>query len=93
MIRHLAVLLSLLLLVAGALYAAEDRKTKVLNDRERFESEGFWLYNDLPKGIEESKKTGKPLLVVFRCIPCEACAGFDERVANRDLLVNDLLEK
>ncbi|MBI1924337.1 PDZ domain-containing protein [Candidatus Poribacteria bacterium] len=93
MIRHLVVFLSLLLLVAGALYAAEDRKTKVLNDRERFESEGFWIYNDLPKGIEESKKTGKPLLVVFRCIPCEACAGFDERVANRDPQVNDLLEK
>ena len=27
---------------------------------------GPWIYNDLPAGFAEAKKTGKPLLVVFR---------------------------
>ncbi len=27
---------------------------------------GPWKYNDLPSGFAEAKKSGKPLLVVFR---------------------------
>jgi len=27
---------------------------------------GSWIYNDLASGFIQSKKTGKPLLVVFR---------------------------
>src|SRR5207244_3047975 len=45
------------------------------------------------QGIAEAKRTGKPLLVVFRCIPCEACAGFDEQVARRDSRIDDLMQK
>ena len=48
--------------------AAQDRETKVRNDRKNVEEAGRWIYNDLPKGIAEAKKTGKPLLVIFRCL-------------------------
>ncbi len=72
---------------------AQDRATKVKNDRTRIESSGFWIYNDLPRGIEQAKKTGKPLLVTFRCIPCEHCAQLDEQVAERDPIVQDLLAR
>jgi hypothetical protein len=70
---------------------AQDRPTKVRNDKARVEADRFWIYNDLPRGIAEAKKSGKPLLVVFRCIPCEACAQLDEQVVERDPVVQGLL--
>ncbi len=55
----------------------KDRKTLVLEDRPTVEQDERWVYNDLEKGKAEAAKTGKPLLIVFRCIPCKACSGFD----------------
>jgi hypothetical protein len=62
-------------------------------DKERVEGDARWIYADLPRGIEEAKKSRKPLLVVFRCIPCEACAKLDEDVVARDPVVAGLLDK
>ena len=59
----------LLFLGVLSLSAAEDRKERVLNDRKEVESSGDWIYNDLPKGFAEARRTSKPLLVVIRCIP------------------------
>ena len=61
-----------------------DRNTLVLNDRQRVVDDGYWIYNNLDKGFEEAKKSDKPLLVVFRCIPCEACAQLDEQVIEKN---------
>jgi len=61
-----------------------DRNTMVLNDRQRIVDDGYWIYNNLEKGFEEAKQSGKPLLVVFRCIPCEACAQLDEQVVEKN---------
>ena len=69
MIKPLIVLACLLFSGAASLTAAEDRKERVLNDRKAVEASGNWIYNDLPKGIAEAARTGKPLLVVIRCIP------------------------
>ena len=33
------------------------------------EVKGDWIYNDLQAGLAEARKTGKPLLVVIRCVP------------------------
>ena len=52
-----------------SLTAAEDRKERVLNDRKEVETSGNWIYNDLPEGFAEAARTGKPLMVVIRCIP------------------------
>ncbi len=30
---------------------------------------GFWVDDDLEKGLSQARRTGKPLLVVFRCPP------------------------
>ena len=59
----------LLFLGVASLTAAEDRKERVLNDRKEVEASGNWIYNDLPKGLAEAARKGKPLLVVIRCIP------------------------
>jgi hypothetical protein len=58
-----------LVLGVASLTAAEDRKERVLSDRKEVEASGKWIYNDLPKGFAEAARTGKPLLVVIRCIP------------------------
>jgi len=62
-------LAGLLLLDVASITAAEDRKERVLNDRKEVETSGNWIYNDLPKGVAEAARTGKPLMVVIRCIP------------------------
>ncbi len=72
---------------------AQDRATQVRQDLDTFLSGGQWIYNDLPRGFEVARETGKPLLVVLRCIPCEACRGFDEQVASFDLRIRKLLDQ
>ncbi len=74
-------------------HAANDRDTKIKNDRTVHLANGYWIYNNLDKGIALAKKTGKPLLVTFRCIPCHACAGFDAKIANRDERVKAIMDK
>jgi len=63
---RIAFLLALLPVFA---FAAESRDTKVINDRTDVMSDGRWIYNDFPKGLAEAQRTGKPLLVVLRCVP------------------------
>jgi hypothetical protein len=82
--------LGLLLLAAPAL--AQDRDTKVRNDRQTLGASRGWIYNDLAGGVRAAKESGKPLLVVFRCIPCQACQKFDDDVARRDPIIRDLLD-
>jgi hypothetical protein len=41
-----------------------------------------WVYNDIPAAMTEARRTGKPLFVTFRCVPCRDCAAFDADVAN-----------
>ena len=69
MTKSLALLTGSLLVAAAALNAAEDRRERVLNDRKEVEAAGHWIYNDLPKGVGEAARSGKPLLIVVRCVP------------------------
>jgi serine protease Do len=69
MLRTLLIVSGLLLLAAGTVLSAEDRDAKVLSDRKNVQATGNWIYNDLTNGIEQAARTGRPLLVVFRCVP------------------------
>ena len=69
MMRRAAVWSGVLVAAAGSILQAQDRRTQVLNDRTEVEATGDWIYNDLDAGRAEARKTGKPMLVVFRCIP------------------------
>jgi hypothetical protein len=84
--------LSLAIAFAAPL-ASQDRESRVRKDLEDIVAGGKWFYNDLERGIEDAKKSGKPILAVLRCIPCEACRGFDEQVASFDPRVRELLER
>ncbi|MCA8997220.1 MAG: PDZ domain-containing protein [Planctomycetaceae bacterium] len=69
------------------------REEKVRSDRARIEGEGFWIYNDLKKGFQEAALTGKPLLVVLRCIPCEECVKLDDDLLEEDPEIQKLLKE
>jgi hypothetical protein len=81
------------LLLAASTAFAQDRDTKVRNDRRAFQGSKDWVYNDLDEGLHVAKETGKPVMVVFRCIPCEACQEFDDDVARRDPVIRDRLDE
>ena len=59
------------LLVASMVHLSageEDREAKLragLKDRVA----DFWVYDDLEAGYAAARKSGKPLLVSFRCVP------------------------
>lgn len=72
---------------------AQTREEKVHADREKVLREAFWIYNDLQAGFAEARKTGKPLLVVLRCIPCIECVKLDDELVDRDPTIRPLLEK
>ena len=78
--------MAVLLIAVPTLVQAQnrDRNTMVLNDRQRVVDDGYWIYNNLEKGFELAQQSGKPLLVVLRCIPCEACAQLDEQVVEKN---------
>jgi len=57
------------LFVAVLSASAATREEAVRNDLKEVQATGLWLYNDLSKGIEQAEQTGKPLLIVFRCVP------------------------
>jgi serine protease Do len=89
--RQLVTLAALLLFCPVLL--AQTREQKVRNDRDKVTAEGFWIYNDLPKAFEQAKQTGRPILAVLRCIPCEECVKLDDEIVNQDPIVKPLLEK
>lgn len=43
----------------------KDRLREALGDRDLA---GSWIYDDLDGGFAESARTGKPLMVVLRCV-------------------------
>lgn len=72
-----------LLLASISLLQAEtvkDREGAVRADKAKLESSMRWNYDNLDAGFALAKKTGKPVLVVLRCIPCMACMGIDTSV-------------
>ncbi|MBR90873.1 MAG: signaling protein [Verrucomicrobiales bacterium] len=84
-------LLSTLLLAATMVHAAPPLRDR-LNDTNA-KGQSLWIYNDLHKAFAEAKRTGKPLFVTFRCVPCHACAAFDAEVAKGSDRVANLARK
>jgi membrane-associated protease RseP (regulator of RpoE activity) len=77
----LVVLLAISLFAASALAdTVKDREGAVRQDKAAMENDARWAYNDVQRGFAEAKRTGKPLLVVLRCVPCLSCAGIDAAV-------------
>lgn len=88
-------LAALILLSCGDAVVAQQktREQKVREDRDRVIQEGFWIYNDLPEAFRQARASGKPLLVVLRCLPCEECVKLDDELIDQDPVVRPLLEQ
>ncbi|QDU76709.1 hypothetical protein Pan97_37640 [Bremerella volcania] len=84
-------------LICGLPLLAEDgkltREEKVLGDRQKVLSDGYWIYNGFEEGIKQAQETGKPMLVVLRCIPCEECVKLDEEIMEKDPVLRPLLDQ
>lgn len=94
--HRIAVLLIAVLMMPHELTFAQQRKSRdelVRDDRSSFGSSDAWSYNDLDHAFTAAQQTGKPLLVVFRCIPCLACAQLDQSIVERDFRVQGLLDQ
>ncbi len=86
LIPHLTAGLLLSLPANVCAEAVKDREGAVRKDKATMENDARWIYNDVQRGFEEAKRTGKPLLVVLRCIPCLACMGLDASVLTEEKL-------
>src|SRR6478609_1793831 len=84
---------AVLLVASTALAQQTPRDLKVQADKTKVEAAGFWLYNDFAKAVADAKASGRPILAVLRCIPCEECVKLDDNLVNQDPRVRPLLEK
>ena len=93
----IAVLCSLCLVLAATSTQGEEpkktREQKVREDREKVEKVGYWIYNDLAKGFTVAKQSGKPILVILRCLPCEECVKLDDELMDNDPELRPLLDQ
>lgn len=49
--------------------------------------------DDFPAALTEAKRTGRPLLVTWRCLPCEQCAEFDKEILEGSAALDPLLRQ
>jgi len=70
-----------------------EREKAVRGDIAKFDNDDSWVYNDWDKAVITAKLSGKPLLVLLRCVPCEACSEFDDQLIRRVDEVHDLMDR
>ena len=73
--------------------AVQDREGAVRNDKAAMEKDSRWIYNDWQSGLAEGRKTGKPVMIVLRCVPCLSCMGIDAQVLLQEDDIKPLMEK
>ncbi len=90
---------SLVFLVATAISSpalsetVKDREGSVRQDRASMEKNTRWIYNDIDEGFRQAKASGKPLMVVLRCVPCLACMGIDTGVLIENEKLTPLMDQ
>lgn len=58
----------------------KDREGAIREDKAKMDQQERWVYNDIEAGFAKARETGRPLMVVLRCVPCMACMGIDTQV-------------
>lgn len=73
--------------------SVKDREGAVRADKAKMEADKRWGYNDVESGFKQAKLTGKPVLIVMRCVPCLACMGLDSAVLMESDALSALLDQ
>ncbi|MBL9144269.1 MAG: PDZ domain-containing protein [Verrucomicrobiaceae bacterium] len=83
------------LMVGTCLHAesVKDREGAVRQDKAKLESSDRWNYNDVDGAFAEAKKSGKPVMLVLRCVPCLACMGLDTGVLTEGEAMKTMLDQ
>jgi serine protease Do len=81
------------LTVIGALSASTAWAQPLRETLKDIEVAPHWIYDDLQAAIDQAKSTGKPLLVVLRCVPCPPGRTLDEQVMRPEGELADLEKK
>ena len=58
--------MNIALVACLALMGAPQDKEKLRTGLKDTEIVGTWIYDDLDAGVAEAKKSGKPMMIVFR---------------------------
>lgn len=91
--RRLLVLCSISLLSNIHGETVKDREGAVRADAAAMERNERWIYNDLFAAFAEAEKTGRPVMVVLRCVPCLACMGLDSEVLVENETLKPLMDR
>lgn len=80
-VLHSIIFTGALLLMPASSIVAQSPLGETLKD---IEVAPHWIYDDLPRAVSQAKSTGKPLLVVLRCVPCPPGRSLDAQVMQPD---------
>ena len=73
--------------------AVKDREGAVRQDKAKLQSSERWNYNNVDAAFAEAQKSGRPLMLVLRCVPCLACMGLDTGVLTEGDAMKPLLDQ
>src|SRR5687768_8396216 len=73
-----------LMLISLAAFAGAGEPSELGKSLKDIEVAPHWIYDDFPKAVAEAKQSGKPILVVLRCVPCPPGRTLDEQVMRPD---------
>ncbi|MFT5465456.1 MAG: serine protease Do [Verrucomicrobiales bacterium] len=91
--KTLRFLLSISLATSAFAETVKDREGAIRGDKAKMENNDRWIYQDVDAGFAEAKRTGKPLMVVLRCVPCLACMGIDTEVLTENAELTPLMDQ
>src|SRR5439155_10244558 len=80
--RMMSTTTRLLLALAAALVwsSALPAQSALQQELKDLDIAPHWIYDDFPKALAQAKETGKPILVVLRCVPCPPGKTLDGQV-------------
>ena len=92
MIARLFLLLTLFVSILHG-ESVKDREGAVRQDKAKLQSSDRWHYNNVEGAFAEAQKSGKPVMLVLRCVPCLACMGLDTGVLTEGEAIKPLLDQ